>query len=385
MPFDAELTAVYERLIKPGLEAAGYLVERADSILDRQNVLRDIVRRIENADLIVADLTSGNANVFYELGLAHALEKATVLIAQRIEEIPFDLKSYRIEVYSTHFASSGDLTDRLRQIAESHARGSITFGNPVTDFRAVQPPAVGESAASESTHPEDADAGAGGEGTRGFLDHMRTVELSQADMERLFNAMGEVTETVGDAVQQRSAEIEELVSRGRPSPSRAHEIARRAATDFERYAERMEALLEELHPLADELLEAVVGLAEWIGGAADVEQSDLESNREEMLSLAEGSRVALDGLRAFSDVARSLVGISADLDRASARVLRVLARITTLLERFDAAGTRGAAMIQERLEVLGGHGIVGDVSQETRTEAASEPSTGEDPADARPE
>lgn len=69
MPFDKEFDEVYTDLIKPAFGAVGYNVKRADDIVSQQNILKDIVRSIAKADLIIADLTSLNANVFYELGM----------------------------------------------------------------------------------------------------------------------------------------------------------------------------------------------------------------------------------------------------------------------------------------------------------------------------
>lgn len=95
-PFDPEFSSIYEDLIKPALEDAGYDVARADSFLDQQNILRDIIRGIATAHLIVADLTTLNPNVLYELGLCHGLRIPTILLAQSMEEVPFDLRPYRI-------------------------------------------------------------------------------------------------------------------------------------------------------------------------------------------------------------------------------------------------------------------------------------------------
>ena len=95
MAFDKEFDAIYSDLIKPSLEKIGYEVKRADSLLSQQNILKDIVREIASADLIIAELTSLNPNVFYELGIAHALRKPTILLTQSIEELPFDLRSFR--------------------------------------------------------------------------------------------------------------------------------------------------------------------------------------------------------------------------------------------------------------------------------------------------
>ena len=111
MPFDSEFDKIFNDLIKPTLEEAGYDVNRADSILNQQTILKDIVRGIAEADLVVADLTSLNVNVFYELGISHALRKHAVLLTQSMEEVPFDLRSYRIIRYSVHYAEAPKLSD----------------------------------------------------------------------------------------------------------------------------------------------------------------------------------------------------------------------------------------------------------------------------------
>ncbi len=109
------------------------MVERADSRLDQRNILKDIVLGIASADLVVADLTSLNPNVFYELGLAHALGIPTVLVTQNLDEIPFDLRAYRANEYSTHFTEAPRLQQLLRELGLAHSEGSISFGSPVTD------------------------------------------------------------------------------------------------------------------------------------------------------------------------------------------------------------------------------------------------------------
>ena len=93
MPFDEELDWVYEDLIKPAFELAGFETLRADNIDSQQNILKDIVAEIAESDVVVADLTESNPNVYYELGLAHALRKQVILMSQDVGMAPFDLRS----------------------------------------------------------------------------------------------------------------------------------------------------------------------------------------------------------------------------------------------------------------------------------------------------
>lgn len=142
MPFASEFDDVYQSLMREPLVAAGYDVFRADDLLNQANILQDIVGSIANASLLVADLSGNNANVYYELGLAHALRRPVVLFAQDIGEVPFDLRSYRIIPYSTHFSKMNEAISYFKELLSNIDRGTVSFGSPVSDFGALEPLAV---------------------------------------------------------------------------------------------------------------------------------------------------------------------------------------------------------------------------------------------------
>jgi len=102
MPFgDEALQIVYEDFVKPVLEQdCGLHVERGDDVFGSNIVMDDIRSSIDAADLVIADLTGKNANVFYEVGICHALEKQVLLLAQSMEDVPFDLRHRRVLLYS---------------------------------------------------------------------------------------------------------------------------------------------------------------------------------------------------------------------------------------------------------------------------------------------
>ena len=106
MPFDADFEEVYTELIQKPLADAGFTVRRADSLLNQRNILQDVVRGIAQAELIVADVSGLNPNVMYEVGLAHAMGKRTVMITQDIDELPFDFRTYRANEYSVRFTEA---------------------------------------------------------------------------------------------------------------------------------------------------------------------------------------------------------------------------------------------------------------------------------------
>jgi hypothetical protein len=189
MPFADAFEPIYRRLIAPAFD--GYEVLRADSRLDQQNILRNIVEGIAGADLVVADVTATNANVMYELGAAHALGKPTIMITQDIGSLPFDIRSYQAHGYSTHFAEADELVARLRELASKFADGLLKFGNPFSDFA---PSAVPAERATV--------------GTRSFEHHVRYGYLDHnADMERYGQQLLEQFERLQTLGAQLTAEL----------------------------------------------------------------------------------------------------------------------------------------------------------------------------------
>jgi len=132
MPFAANFDDVFRLLIIPAL--AGYEVVRADSRLDERGILEKIMTGIEEADLVIADVTGTNPNVMYELGVAHALGKPTVMLARSADQLPFDIRAYQVHQYSMDTDRAKVLAKQLNDLAARHREGLVQFGNPVADF-----------------------------------------------------------------------------------------------------------------------------------------------------------------------------------------------------------------------------------------------------------
>ena len=101
MPFDPAFEDVYKIGIREAAEAARINAERLDDQIYAEGMLDRVYRQIEAADVIVADMSGRNPNVFYEVGYAHAKEKLCILITNDADSIPFDLKHRRHIVYSS--------------------------------------------------------------------------------------------------------------------------------------------------------------------------------------------------------------------------------------------------------------------------------------------
>jgi hypothetical protein len=101
MPFGPWPDRYYQEIYVPAIKEAGFEPVRADELFTTGSVVEQVWEQIEKAKLLLADLSGKNANVFYELGLAHAARKPVVFTASNLEDVPFDLRHLRVIIYDT--------------------------------------------------------------------------------------------------------------------------------------------------------------------------------------------------------------------------------------------------------------------------------------------
>jgi len=130
MPFRQPYDFYYTAIFKPALEVASYGVSRADDLFTPRPIMLDIQKSILEADLILCEMSERNPNVFYELGLAHAIGKPAILVSRKEEDIPFDFRHIRIIVYDYSLAG---WENKLRQDITAAAQA-------VTESSEVWPP-----------------------------------------------------------------------------------------------------------------------------------------------------------------------------------------------------------------------------------------------------
>lgn len=100
MPFAPPIGNYYSLIYEAAIQKAGLTPVRADTdIFATGKIIDQIWRGIKSAKILVAELTGRNPNVFYELGLAHALDKPVVLVCSNQDDVPFDLQHIRVIYY----------------------------------------------------------------------------------------------------------------------------------------------------------------------------------------------------------------------------------------------------------------------------------------------
>ncbi|MEN0007990.1 hypothetical protein [Flavobacterium nitrogenifigens] len=124
---------VYEYIIKPACEIAGFTPIRADEVVTTNYIALDIIKRIIESDMAICDLSSQNANVMYELGIRQAFNKPVTFLKDNITKRVFDIQGFRDLEY--------DMTlriDNVNMIKDQLAESlSQTFQNKDSEINSL--------------------------------------------------------------------------------------------------------------------------------------------------------------------------------------------------------------------------------------------------------
>lgn len=120
MPFNEPWSKGIHDLVKKVGKKMNIKIIRADDIYGIRPVMHDVARSIEHARVVISIMTGGNRNVNYELGLAHAWGKPSIMIASSMDDIPFDYKHLRVIIYDMQKPDWGEeLSLKLQETLNS--------------------------------------------------------------------------------------------------------------------------------------------------------------------------------------------------------------------------------------------------------------------------
>lgn len=337
MPFSEPLNEVYEFLIKGALIEAGYKVSRADDIKSQSNILEDIITGIMQSSLIVADLTDSNANVYYELGIAHALQKKVVLITQDIEELPFDLRSYRVIAYSTYFSKMNEAKNTLKELAKEALDGSLPFGNPVKDYGNVAQTST--SLAVFEPHQEGEDLG--------LLDHIVEVEENFESLTEIVMLVGSKLEN--DFTPKITASTNTLTTAKDLTAKQRRNVVKELAAHVNDYANFLKPKNEEYRVFIKNV-ETSIEVVLTSNHEHDEESiSSIESFLDSFEAMEAGAQTGRDGFLSMLEVMQNLPNLEKSFNRASKYLQEELqtfiGNIDQTISMSSRARTLGASLL----------------------------------------
>jgi len=325
MPFAPEFSSIYEQFIKPTLEDAGYEVTRADDILSEQSILRGVIKGLVTADLVVADLTDSNANVYYELGIAHGHHKPVIMLTQDISALPFDLRAYRVIPYSTHFAEIDETRAALKKIAVEAFSGNMSFGSPVTDFASV----ASNSAKKPLEVSVDATA------PMGSLDHLVSLEDGFKGMTEMMLGVASDTETLHPKMENFNKNLQTIAKSGAP------DVARRAQRVMMIFSRELDSYAGEISSRNTAYAEALAAAAQSLEAVVRdaliaTQEPKVRQEREELIrSLENMEKNAGEAKRTFQETIETLSRLP-NLERMFTRARdNTVKQLTRLVDNID--------------------------------------------------
>lgn len=116
MPFRPDFNSIYTDIIRPLAAEHGLKITRGDEFTSVTGVIMsEVWSALNNCDFVIAEITGGNDNVFYELGIAHTLNKPAILITQapKPEDVPFDIRHLRYIQYENTVSGGVKLRESL--------------------------------------------------------------------------------------------------------------------------------------------------------------------------------------------------------------------------------------------------------------------------------
>jgi hypothetical protein len=345
MPFDPDFNSVYEQLVKPALQEAGYDVARADSLLDQQNILASIVRSIHSADLIVAELTNLNANVMYELGVCHTLARPTILLTQSISDLPFDLRSYVTHEYSTNFVEALELKNKLNHIATEARLGKVRFSNPVTDYL----PKSTASAPLVDIHSQTAVQLISADvDDRGFIDLMTDAEADAKKMVDLMTVMTDETTKNSATVEEYGARISALnQSPGSGTTTQVQRIAQLTAYELNNFSSRVEALQTDYDQAVDHFIGTTDRYIAWYRSNTHGGNEREAEFKETLNQFVVATTSTLNSTTEYKQSVGSIKGINRELTRAATRLETILTKWISTYQKLVAFANRAVMVFEQ--------------------------------------
>lgn len=194
-------------LITPVVTALGYADPvRADQLASPGMITSQVIERIVEDDLVIADLTGANPNVYYELAIRHAVRRPLVQLIEKGEAIPFDVAGARtILVDLTDLDSVDRAKAQLERQIRAAEQNPSAVDNPISmamDLRILR----------DSSDPVQRSIATLTDELSGIREDVRAIRHDQGAMERLrpWEAVGAKMDRLEKALKDRASAIYDL-------------------------------------------------------------------------------------------------------------------------------------------------------------------------------
>ncbi|MFB7976883.1 hypothetical protein [Streptomyces vinaceus] len=329
---------IFEQVIAPACEKYGVTAVRADGIAHAGDINEQICRHVVESDLVIADVSGGNPNVMYELGLRHITGKPTIHIGEA-GQLPFDIASIRTIRYQRTRSHLTGARKEIESALEAGLRDGFELLTPARVLRGLQSD-DGPASASE--------AGDGGNGededSPGLLDDFAVIEDGLDDMAADMDAITKTIETIGALTEHSGTEMLDLTQANAPMSARLAAVAR--------YAETISAPAGEMNTVAAAFAERMATLDSGVRAALGLIEMTPPNERgegaeeflEQLMSLDEAAQEGLAQIGAFGTSAGAMVRVSRHLRKPVKDISAAVRQLTSVITRMGEWAAKARAL-----------------------------------------
>ncbi|GGZ01632.1 hypothetical protein GCM10010385_59030 [Streptomyces geysiriensis] len=329
---------IFEQVIAPACEKYGVSAVRADGIAHAGDINEQICRHVVESDLVIADVSGGNPNVMYELGLRHITGRPTIHIGEA-GQLPFDIASIRTIRYQRTRSHLAGARKEIESALEAGLRDGFELLTPARVLRGLQT-GVGPASVPE--------VGEGGEGedenSPGLLDDFAVIEDGLDEMAADMEAITKTIETIGALTEQSGTEMLDLTQANAPMSARLAAVAR--------YAETISAPAGELNTVAAAFAERMATLDSGVRAALGLIEMTPPDERgegaaeflEQLMSLDEAAQEGLTQIGSFGTSAGALVRVSRHLRKPVKEISTAVKQLTSAITRMGEWAAKARAL-----------------------------------------
>ncbi|MFE2847478.1 hypothetical protein ACFXKS_28825 [Streptomyces scopuliridis] len=327
-----ESLRVHDEVVRAACREHGLFPLRADAIADTGEITDQIHRRLQEDDIVIADVSGGNPNVTYELGFRIGHGKPVILIGES-GRLPFDIAQLRTIRFRRNESSLHEARDQLSRVLQE----GVTQGFRTTVY--VGTTASGPGAAGAADDDEEVDD------APGTVDLLAHAELQMESVITDIEAMGEALLRIAAVAEEYTQEMDVANEAKAPASARLALVGKLSTALAEPAAA--------FRASADAFVERMVGIEAGIHTAFDMVESrppderDEDSERflQQIIELGESTRLGTTHITEFGSVMKTVVGYSRLL-RVPGRDIAVAVRtVASVATRIDSLERRARALL----------------------------------------
>lgn len=334
---------VFEEVIQAACQQVGIDPVRADQIAVAGEITEQVFRHLFEDDVVIADVSGGNPNVMYELGLRHTTGRLTIQIGE-FGQLPFDVNSIRTIQFSR---SPRGLIDARNQLERALQVGLLEGQDPLAVtriFREAEEGKVDVELPTIEGAVESIDDDA-----PGLLETMEDVESRLGAMAENADEITAAIEIIGAVTESAGVEVEKAAQSGASNSVRLALVSR-YASDIREPVEKLESQSSEFAQNMDLINDGVLALLKLIQGSNPGERPEgWEEFLDQLISMAESSRDGMEGLNTFGSAAEGLGSLSRQLRGPGRKINAAVSNMRKAIAKID-AWDRTARSIRKQSE-----------------------------------